>query len=115
MYAMRCCSDSEPCRAASSAHGPRAVEGLANDVGVTSMLGSLGNDVQEDTPGRAGCALGEPRRLRKRVGSIQVWQGLDKLIRLPGNLLVLLEDAGQRLPFHHAESVQPLLRGHAFE
>src|SRR5581483_11763243 len=70
--------------AARSAHALRAVEGLADDVGVAGVLGGLGDDVhQHPSRGPAGSRL-EPGRAGQRVRGVQV-EGGEQLVGPPGD------------------------------
>ena len=61
------------------------------------VLRGLGDDVQEHPPRRPCRARREPRRLGQRLLGVEVGQRLDQLVGARGHLLVLGEDAGQRL------------------
>jgi bacterioferritin (cytochrome b1) len=59
-------------RCAGSTHGLLAVDGLAQDVGVTRVLCRLGHDVHEDPAGTPRPARLEPRSLGQRLSRVEV-------------------------------------------
>ena len=73
---------------AGSAHGLRAVDRLAEDVGVPGVLGRLGDQVQQHPAHRPARPRLEPGRLRQRVGGVQV-EGGDQLVGVGRDLLEL--------------------------
>ena len=97
-----------PADAPRLSHGLGAVQGLADDVGVTGVLGRLGDHVEQHPPRRPVCSRLEPRRLGQRVGRVQVRQRGDELIGPARHLLVAFQQAGQRLALRHDERPGPL-------
>jgi hypothetical protein len=92
----------------SSAHRLGAVQRLADDVGVAGVLRGFGDQMEQDTAGRPAHARLEPGRLWERVVGVQVGQAGHNLSRSPGNLSVVLEQAGERVFRVHVEQARPL-------
>src|SRR6202041_2492074 len=86
------------------AHGLCTVDGLADDVGVTGVLGGLSHNVDECAAGRPTRAVLKPRGLGKWVRCIERRQGDYQRIGELSNNLVASDQVRQRLLVRHTKA-----------
>jgi hypothetical protein len=84
-------------------HGLRAIKGFADDVGMASMLGGFGNDVEQCAACGTGRSGLEPGGRWERVAGVEVREVQHELIGAVGDRLVTVEKSSEGLPVTHLE------------
>src|SRR5688500_16114588 len=79
-------------------HGLRAIKGFADDVGMASMLGGFGDDVEQCASCGAGRPGLEPGGGWERVAGVEVREVEHELIGAVGDGLVTVEERSEGVP-----------------